>query len=143
MELIKRLAEEAQTADQQHGYSGTVRGWKQALLALQEAALQSSELGQAGEGTRSQEAAVTDSPDEERLGQQWQEEVEAVVKNMLLWAQNMHSLDAEVPSETGEGAGLLCLPCCIYTELRARSSPDCVCMMEGPRSCYLVHKKAN
>jgi len=59
------------------------------------------------------QAAVTDSPDEERLGQQWQEEVEAVVKNMLLWAQNMHSLDAEVPPETGEGAGLLCLPCCI------------------------------
>ncbi|KAL0049173.1 hypothetical protein WJX82_008148 [Trebouxia sp. C0006] len=83
------------------------QGWKQALLALQEAALQSSELGQAGEGTRSQEAAVTDSPDEERLGQQWQEEVEAVVKNMLLWAQNMHSLDAEVPSETDGPSVLL------------------------------------
>ena len=115
MELIRRLAEEAQTADQQHGYSGTVPGWKQALLALQEAALQSSELGQAGEGARSQEAAVTDSPDEERLGQQWQEEVEAVVKNMLLWAQNIHSLDAEVSPETGQGSGLLCVLCCFHT----------------------------
>ena len=143
MELIRRLAEEAQKLDQQHGYSETVPGWKQALLALQEAASQSSDLEQAGEGTSPQEAGVTDSPDEERLGQQWQEEVEAVVKNMLLWAQNIHSLDAEASPETGEGAGLLCLLCCIQTELRARSSPACVCMMEGPRSCELVHNKAD
>ena len=111
------MAEEAQTGDQQHGYTGTVPGWKQALLALQEAArLQSSELEQAGEGTRSQEAAITDSPAEARLGQQWQEEVEAVVKSMLLWAQNIHSLDAEVSPETGEGCCLLCVLCCIQTE---------------------------
>jgi len=116
VELIRRLAEEAQKADQQHGYSGTVPGWKQALLALQEAArLQSLDLEQAGEGTRPQEAAVTDSPDEERVGQQWQEEVEGVVKNMLLWAQNIHSLDAEVTSETGEVLGLLCVLCCVHT----------------------------
>lgn len=113
MELIRRLAEEAQTADQHQGYSGTVPGWKPALLALQEAALQTSSLEQAGEGTRPQEVAVTDSPDEARVGQQWQEEVEAVVKNMLLWAQNIHSMDAEVSQETGEGFRLLCVLCCI------------------------------
>ncbi|KAL0028971.1 hypothetical protein WJX77_009058 [Trebouxia sp. C0004] len=106
MELIRRLAEEAQTADQQHGYSGTAPGWKPALLALQAAALQSSDLGQAGTGTKPQEAAVTGSPDEARVGQQWQERVEAVVTNMLLWAQNIHSLDAEVPSET-DGSTIL------------------------------------
>ncbi len=121
VELIRRLAEEAQTADQQHGYSGTVPGWKQALLALQEAALQPSELEPAGEGTRPQEAAVIDSPDEARLGQQWQEEVEGVVKNMLLWAQNIHSLAAEVPPETGEGASLLCVLCCFHTRARSRT----------------------
>ena len=108
------MAEEAQTADQQHGYSGKVPGWKPALLALQEAALRSSDL-QAGEGTKPQEAAVADSPVEARFGQQWQEEVEAVVKSMLLWAQNIHSLDAEVSPETGEGAGLLCVFCCLHT----------------------------
>ncbi|KAA6426067.1 MAG: hypothetical protein FRX49_03919, partial [Trebouxia sp. A1-2] len=107
MELIRRLAEEAQTADQHQGYSGTVPGWKPALLALQEAALQTSSLEQAGEGTRPQEVAVTDSPDEARVGQQWQEEVEAVVKNMLLWAQNIHSMDAEVSQETDGPSVLL------------------------------------
>lgn len=115
MELTRRLAEEVQTADEQHGYSGTVPGWKPVLLALQEAALHTSALEQAGEGTCPQEAAVADSPDEERLGQQWQEEVEAVVKNMLLWAQNIHSLDAEVSLETGEGSRLLCVLCCFHT----------------------------
>jgi len=34
---------------------------------------------------------------------------------MLLWAQNIHSLDAEVSPETGEGFRLLCVLCCIHT----------------------------
>lgn len=101
-DLIKQLAAEAQAADEQHDYSGVVPGWVQAAAALQEAASQSTHWNQvAVDPAKQADFDEEDRATVQMIGQQWQEQVEAVVKNMLLWAQNIHSLDAEAAPDSG------------------------------------------
>ena len=110
-ELISQLAEEAHTADQQHAYSSTVPGWQPALMALQAASHQGADLLQAACYQRnvSTAAARVDLAEGsepggrsvEELWQQWQEKVEAVVKSMLLWAQNIRCSDDEPVPDAG------------------------------------------
>ncbi len=105
-ELTTRLAEEAQAADQQHSYSSAVPGWKQALAALQQAAKQSSNIAQGAGSGSAQDTVHAGGGQEgssavEVIGQQWQEQVETVVKSLLLWAQNIRGLDAEPLPDSG------------------------------------------
>ena len=124
-QLVTTLAQEAQTADQQHHYSAKAPAWKQALDALlgaaAECASMSSEGGSAGGGedqVGQQEAGGEGQEGEamQRLSQQWEVQVESVVKNVLVWAQNVQG---EGTQEAGMACTLVvCLcpwPChCLY-----------------------------
>ena len=114
-QLVSRLAQEAQSADQKHGCSRALPAWKQALAALQEAAAHSSGLCHVPEGTvqGSMEAALgqqqraSDGADagvqsvQQELSQQWQAQIEDLVKNVLLWAQGIKGKEGEESAETG------------------------------------------
>ena len=101
--LVGQLAQEAKEADQQHRYSSTVPAWKQALMALQQAAERGTDLDNgAGPVNISTEEVDRGNSSVEGLEQQWQDEVEKVVKNMLLWAQNVHGLEADTLPDSGK-----------------------------------------
>lgn len=96
--LVTRLAQEAQAADQQHSYGSKAPAWKQASDTLQGAAAECASVC-------SQDGAIEDCEDQlglqeagggsqegeavQRLSQQWETLVESLVKNVLVWAQNV------------------------------------------------------
>ena len=107
--LVTRLARESQAADQQHGYSSKAPAWKEALDALQAAAAQSASIGtEAGNnravGEQLQQQHVGKSSEAvQKLRQQWQTDVESLVKNVLVWAQNIKGKEQEPSQEAGMG----------------------------------------
>ena len=114
--LVIRLAREAQAADQQHGYSSKAPAWKEALDALQAAAAQSTSIGTEAGNNRDvdeqqqqqQQQHVGESGEsseaEQKLRQQWQTEVESLVKNVLVWAQTIQGKEQEGSQEAGLGS---------------------------------------
>ena len=96
-QMVTRLARGARAADQQHGYSSKAPAWKEALDALQAAAAQSASIGSGSENSRDvgeqQQQRVGESGESseavQKLRQQWQTEVESLVKGVLVWAQSI------------------------------------------------------
>ena len=111
--LVTRLAGEAKAADSQHGYTSKAPAWKEALDALQAAAAHSACIGsQAGNSMdvseqqqQQQQQRVGESGEcneaVQKLRQQWQTEVESLVTNVLLWAQNIQAKEQGASQETG------------------------------------------
>ena len=120
--LVIRLADEARMADQQHAYISSVPSFAQALAALQAAAgkarnLLNSSATDLEQDVSKPEALASAEEDEQgrqqlsvgMLGLQWQEQVEEVVKSMLLWAQHVQGHEADESSGTGALQECLCV----------------------------------
>ena len=109
--LVTRLAGEAQAADQQHGYSSKAPAWKEAMDTLQAAAAQCASVGSKAETSRDvsqqlQQQQHVGEPGKssealQKLRQQWQTEVERLVKSVLVWAQNTQAKEQGAPQEAG------------------------------------------
>lgn len=116
------LAQEAQAADQQHSYSSQAPAWKQASDALQAAAAECASVSSQAGATRDDEGKQVEQQEAgdegkgvggnhiqsgqggaglQGLGQQWEAQVESLVKNVLVWAQN---IQRGASHETGMGS---------------------------------------
>lgn len=99
LEVTCQLAADLDLLEAQQGYSHTVPGWHSFKTELQTAAQQAQQaqqVQQAFEEDASKGAMGSALP-----GQQLSDGVEGAIKQVLLWAQSMHSTDKAQPADGG------------------------------------------